>query len=363
MSLAILGMGTANPPYAVAQHEALAVARALGGPELLDGAWLDSMYANSGVTTRRQVFARAIVEDAATGGRTTRSPWLPDADGWRPPSTAERMATYAAEAAPLAIDAARQALAAARVAAARITHLITVSCTGFAAPGVDVALIGALALRPTVLRTHIGFMGCHGAINGLRVAQAFAADPAATVLLAAVELCSLHYCYGPAAPDKLVANALFADGAAALVGRHGDGAWRVDATASCLFPDSERAMAWTVGDQGFEMTLSKLVPKAIAARLRPWMDAWLAERNLSVEQIGSWAIHPGGPKILAAAEDALGLPPAATAAARAVFAELGNMSSPTVLFIIDRLRRADAPRPCVALGFGPGLVAEAALLL
>ncbi len=120
-------------------------------------------------------------------------------------------------------------------------------------------------------------------------------------------------------------------------------------------------MGWTVGDHGFEMTLARQIPALIARHLRPWVEGWLAGHGLTVETVGSWAVHPGGPKILSAAEEGLNLPPAALAVSRAVFAGYGNMSSPTVLFILDRLRRANAPRPCVALGFGPGLVAEAVL--
>jgi predicted naringenin-chalcone synthase len=120
-------------------------------------------------------------------------------------------------------------------------------------------------------------------------------------------------------------------------------------------------MGWTVGDHGFEMTLARRVPSLIARNLRPWLEAWLATHGLTVETVGSWAVHPGGPKILAAVEEGLSLPPAALAASGEVYANYGNMSSPTVLFILDRLRRGGAPRPCVALGFGPGLVAEAVL--
>src|SRR4029077_20748395 len=130
---------------------------------------------------------------------------------------------------------------------------------GFIAPGIDLALMTGLGLRPTVQRTHVGFMGCHGALHGLRVANDFATtDPAARVLLCAVELCSLHYYYGSAA-DKLVANAIFADGAAAIVGsaaRAAHGNWSLSASGSCLIPDSTADMRWTVGDHGFEMTLS-----------------------------------------------------------------------------------------------------------
>jgi predicted naringenin-chalcone synthase len=120
-------------------------------------------------------------------------------------------------------------------------------------------------------------------------------------------------------------------------------------------------MTWRIGDHHFEMTLSKRVPSLIAGGLRPWLEAWLASQGLRRDGVASWAIHPGGPRILSAVEEALELRPEASATSRAVFADCGNMSSPTVLFILERLRRERAPRPCVALGFGPGLAAEAAL--
>jgi predicted naringenin-chalcone synthase len=120
-------------------------------------------------------------------------------------------------------------------------------------------------------------------------------------------------------------------------------------------------MTWNIGDHGFTMTLSPRVPDLIAAHLRPWLEQWLGQHGLGLERVASWAVHPGGPRILSAVEKALGLPREATAVSREVLAACGNMSSPTVLFILDRLRERSAPRPCVALGFGPGLVAEAML--
>ncbi len=121
-------------------------------------------------------------------------------------------------------------------------------------------------------------------------------------------------------------------------------------------------MTWRVGSHGFEMTLSAEVPDLISTHLGPWLTSWLAESDLGVTDIGSWAVHPGGPRVLDATVRSLGLPPAATNASREVLAEHGNMSSPTLGFILQRLRAAGALRPCVALGFGPGLVVEAALL-
>ncbi len=238
---------------------------------------------------------------------------------------------------------------------------MTVSCTGFAAPGFDLGLIQSLELRPTVERTHVGFMGCHGALNGLRVARAYAdADPAARVLLCAMELCSIHYHYAWN-PKRLVGNALFADGAAALVGMAGAADWCASAAGSCLFPRSAHAMTWSIGDHGFDMTLSAKVPGLIADNLRPWLEQWLRGLGLVIADVGSWAVHPGGPRIVSAVESALDIGGTQTQVSREVLAQFGNMSSPTVLFILQRLREAGAPRPCVAIGFGPGLVAEAAL--
>ncbi len=364
MSFAILGMGTALPPTKLSKADAERVARAMCCSTPEHAELVAALYRQAGIDSRHILFDQAVVRDVLDGTRHTGSPYLPaGADNPGPP-TSVRMETYVEHALPLALRAAQAALADARLDPAALTHLVTVSCTGFAAPGVDVGLIKRLGLRPTTERTHVGFMGCHGALNGLRVARGYAgADPAARVLVCAVELCSLHYHYGWN-PKRMVANALFADGAAAIVGgRAEDGDhWWVAATGSCLFPDSEYAMTWSVGDHGFDMTLSTRVPNLIAANLRPWAERWLRPQGLAVADVASWAVHPGGPRVLTDVEAALGLTPAMTAVSREVLGECGNMSSPTVLFLLDRLRRRGAPRPCVALGFGPGLVVEAALI-
>jgi predicted naringenin-chalcone synthase len=362
MSFAIHGLGTANPPDAVSPREGLAIARLLAGPEVRSSTWLGSIYGGAGVERRFQVIGGLAMRDALDGTNHTNSPFLPTlANDGVGPSTRVRMERYSLEAGPIALRASRGALAQAGWAPESISHLITVSCTGFVAPGVDLALIDGLGLRRTVERTHVGFMGCHGALNALRLANAFTtADPAARVLLSAVELCSLHYYYGSAA-DKLVANAIFADGAATIVGDSSMGEWMLCRSGSYLIPDSAPDMAWTVGDHGFEMTLSRRVPGLIVRHLRPWLESWLSDNGLSMDRVRSWAVHPGGPKIVSAVEESLALAPEALAASLGVLADYGNMSSPTVLFVIDRLRKLNAPQPCVALGFGPGLVVEAAL--
>jgi len=259
----------------------------------------------------------------------------------------------------------------ARLPAQRITHLVTVSCSGFHAPGVDLALMAALPLDAGVARTHVGFMGCHGALNGLRVAAGFTgAQPEACVLLCAVELCSLHLQYGWDA-ERIVANALFADGAAALVATGEPPSKQDPATAplsrliasgSLLVPASTEAMSWGIGDHGFAMGLSPQVPDLIGAHLRPWLEGWLAGHNLSLDTIGSWAVHPGGPRILSAVIKGLALDPGLIEPSRSVLRDYGNMSSPTLLFILERLRRSGTAGPCLAMAFGPGLCIEVALL-
>ncbi len=367
MAFAIQGLGTAVPPTKVTRQESEKIAKALGYANEDHATWLPLMYENTEIETRHIFFPREVVQDVIEGTTNTGSVFLPtgntDDQG---PTTRQRMQHFSKHAKPLALKAASRAIERSAVSTDRLTHLITVSCTGFEAPGVDIALITELSLPPTIERTHVGYMGCHGALNGLRVANAFTtADPDACVLLCAVELCSLHYHYGWD-PQRLIANALFADGAAAVVGTSAEhsreDSWSVAASGSCVIPQSQEAMTWKVGDHGFSMTLSKKLPELIRANLRPWLSKWLARSGLNMSDVGTWAVHPGGPAILEAVEKALELPPLSLSFSREVLARYGNMSSPTVLFVLDQMRAANALLPCVMLGFGPGLTAEAALV-
>ncbi|MDA0330325.1 MAG: hypothetical protein O2958_15135 [Gemmatimonadetes bacterium] len=141
-----------------------------------------------------------------------------------------------------------------------------------------------------------------------------------------------------------------------------DDDWTVVANGTCVIPDSRDAMSWRIGDHGFRMTLSAEVPQLVEANVRPWIDGWLADHGLTLDQVATWAVHPGGPRILEAFSDAVGLADEDTAVSKDVLSDFGNMSSATVLFILERLRASGAPRPCVAIGFGPGLVIEAMLI-
>jgi len=358
MSMRIAGIGTAVPSHRIQQDDAATLAQPYSCETTAHERRFLATYRLSGVETRHSVLLQA-----SDGDLQSRQSFF----GASHPTTGDRMRRYESDASALAVTAARNALRDAGTAADGVTHLVTVSCTGFHAPGFDSVLIKEVGLSRGVARTHVGFMGCHGLLNGLRVANAFlGSDPAACVLLCAVELCSLHHQYGWDA-EKIVANALFADGAGALVGVAGPAggavdSYRVVATGSTLVDDSEDAMGWRIGDHGFEMILSPRVPDLIARHVRPWLERWLAGQGLTIETVGSWAVHPGGPRILSSFGEATGLDRAALEPSYRVLAEYGNMSSPTVLFILNRLLSAGAARPCVAIAFGPGLAVEAALL-
>lgn len=370
MDAAILAFGVAQPDRSIVQARAAELASAYCLLTEQQSRLLPALYRRANVERRGSV----LLEGPA-GAANEQSFYSPAADPQdRGPTTQARMERYAREAPPLALKATRAAMKAAGADAGDVGQVVVVSCTGFEAPGVDAGLINGLGLSPGVGRTLVGFMGCHGALNGLRVASALAKSPAPgappLVLLCAVELCTLHFFYGWD-PQKIVANAIFADGAAAaVIGPASHEAattqpdrWRVATSGSWIFPNSIDAMSWKIVDHGFEMTLSPRVPDLISEHLPEWIDRWLASAGLGRGEVKSWAIHPGGPRIIRAVESCLGLPEGAGAASERVLAECGNMSSPTLLFILERLMASGAERPCVAIGFGPGLAAEAVLLV
>ncbi|MEM8739331.1 MAG: type III polyketide synthase [Planctomycetota bacterium] len=371
MTLLIEGLGTAQPPHAIQQSAMAAVAKPCSCATDRQRRLLPALYRKAQVDRRHSVVVNPHNGNAALSIDDRMLDFYPPATDHhdRGPQLSDRMRRYPEEALPLAAQACRTALDDAGLDPDTVDQLVVVSCTGFSAPGVDIGLIDALGLPPTVGRTMVGFMGCHGAMNGLRVARALShtAPPGRRVLLCCVELCTLHFQYGWD-PQKVVANALFADGAAAVVGHppaHPDDAPDLPCVAahgSRLLPDSRDLMTWIIRDHGFEMTLSPKVPELIRQHLRDWIEPWLAEQDLAPADIQGWAIHPGGPRVIGAVEQALGLPDTAGDRSRQVLRESGNMSSPTVLFILDRLRQDRVPRPWVALAFGPGLTIEATLI-
>lgn len=290
------------------------------------------------------------------------------------PTTGERMKMYAQFAGDLAFQSAKTALGNSEISGSEITHLVVVTCTGFNSPGVDIELINRLGLPNTTQRVNVGFMGCHAAINGLRTALAITqADSNARVLLCCVEICSLHYRF-QWDDEGIVGNALFADGSASLVlGQPESNSveacqWELIDSGSIVIPNSEQEMSWKVGDHGFEMKLTSEVGDAIENSLHEWLVNWLAAHDLEMSDIDHWGVHPGGPRILSAVETSLGLEETQLQTSRSILRQYGNMSSPTVLFILNEFMTQTAesiPKEssnCLLLAFGPGLVAEIALI-
>jgi predicted naringenin-chalcone synthase len=363
---ALLALGTAVPAFQARQAEmAQWMIQSFAGQPAL-GRWLRGLYANSGIETRH-----TCIDDFLQPVDASR--FAPGQPLERIPTTAERMAIYEREAPPLATNAARLALSrfahSAQItpaAAARsITHLIVVSCTGFFAPGLDLALARNLDLGPHVERSIIGFMGCSAAFNGLRAASHIVrSQPEARVLVVCVELCSLHIQPGTAR-ENLISASLFADGAAACVvgdaqAAQGD-CLRIDDFYTEVKPDTHASMVWQIGNHGFALQLSPRVPKDLAE------VAPAALRHLgSADAFRFWAIHPGGPAIVDGLAEVFRLTPGQVAASRSVLRRYGNVSSATILFVLDELRtqlqQTRRPQTGVAMAFGPGLVIEIARL-
>ncbi|GAB4098387.1 type III polyketide synthase [Sinomonas halotolerans] len=310
------------------------------------------------------------------------------------PSTKTRNDIFVREATPLFTETARRALANADgIGPEDVTHVVTVSCTGFFNPGPDYRVVRDLGLSPSVQRFHLGFMGCYAAFPALRMAKAFCdADPRAVVLVAIVELCTLHV-RSSNDPDTILGASLFADGAAAAVVTARDlpltrPALSLDLFETTLTPVGEETMAWNIGDRGFEMVLGSYVPHIIddhiAGALEPLLArdaelAGIAEAGGGHAGIEHWAIHPGGRSIVDKVVARLGLSEGQAGPARDTLREFGNMSSATVMFVLEKILahdagpspdassapRASAPpgaeRVC-AMAFGPGLTVETALM-
>jgi predicted naringenin-chalcone synthase len=341
-----------QPPERMAREEWRAIADRIT-PPAVDRAVLDRLAARSGIDER------GCAASGAGAG------FYPDPGSAAPPGTAARMALWSRTARALALDASRTALDRAGVPASRITHVITASCTGFESPGIDAHLIESLGVARSSKRLNVGFMGCHAAVNALAAARdAVLADGKAAALVCCAEVSSAHF-HRSERLDQLVANTLFADGAAAAVVTGDDAAMDVACTSpkilgthSILLPDSADEMRWTIGDLGFEMTLGARVPDILRQSVGPWVEASMRAHGLAIADVHGWAIHPGGPRVIDAVAEALGLPAEATVHSREILRTCGNMSSGTLLAILGRLQASAARRPWVGLAFGPGLAGE-----
>ena len=274
------------------------------------------------------------------------------------PTTAQRMLLYEKHAPPLAV----QTVAKLELGddAKRITHVIVTSCTCMYAPGLDLELVERLGLNPSVERTMVGFMGCYAAITGLKLARHIVrSESASRVLLVNLELCTLHL-QQVSTVEEMLSFLVFGDGCAASIISADPNGLAMDRFHAALIPDTHKLITWHVRDLGFDMFLSGRVPGAISQGLKEGSDTILD--HASVEAIALWAVHPGGRSVLDAVENGLGLGTRALAASRDVLARYGNMSSATVMFVLESLLGSakSGQRGC-AMSFGPGLTAETML--
>lgn len=300
------------------------------------------IFANSGVETRHGV-VNPLTEDISHV------------------STAARMARFETESLPLGESALQSALDDAGVAARDLGLLTVVSCTGYATPGLDIVLADRLGASVDTQRLFIGHMGCYAAIPGLRAVADYVRLHRRPAALLCVELTSLHLQPEPFDTEQTVAHALFSDAAAAVVLRpDGPGIEVVD-VVSRTDTSHAQAMTWHVTDTGFRMGLSSRVPLVLARHLPDTVTGLLARRDLDVDDVDAWAMHPGGRRILDAAQKSLGLDDTALQTSRGVLRRHGNCSSATVLMILRELARG-RPLHTVACAFGPGLTLFAALL-
>jgi alpha-pyrone synthase len=316
-----------------------------------------TVFRASGIKTRHSVLADY--------GQRNGFQFYPDNTLLEPfPGTAQRMRAYQEHAVPLSVQAAQQALRDGNLSAQTVTHLITVSCTGMYAPGLDVDLIKRLPLPSTVQRICINFMGCFAAISALKTADTICqADAKATVLIVCTELCSLHF-QKNFTDDNILANALFADGSAALLvqGQAQQPLLSIQGFYSNVVHTGADAMAWGIGDFGFEMRLSTYVPDILSQGIQTLVDGLTKQAQ---QPIDHFAIHPGGKKIIDVVGESLRISKEQLESSYTVLRDYGNMSSPSVLFVLQRLLTTTNVQPMqtiMGMAFGPGLTMESFLL-
>jgi predicted naringenin-chalcone synthase len=283
------------------------------------------------------------------------------------------------------VPAVQRCLAEAGLGPDAVDDLVVVSCTGIDTPGLDLRLAGGLGMRPDLRRTCVLGMGCYGALPGLLRAQQAVLTPPHTgarpvrrAVLVAVELCSLHFQTQDPSIQNAVATALFADGAAAVLlestavdseprSTNGSKAalpYLVDSASYCDYTTFDH-MAFHLTDHGFQMRLSAYVPQLLAAEVEGFIDGLLVRNGLARRDVRFWAVHPGSGKILDHVQARLGLSDQQLCFSRTVLRAFGNMSSPTVLFVLDEMQRSGQPHAGdygILMAFGPGLTMESALL-
>lgn len=355
----IVSIGTAVPEYRYEQQRIFEFMSRVYAINETEKRKLKFIYRHSGIETRYSV----LPDYSLPANEWT---FFPPSENLEPiPSIEKRMKIFREHAGPLSLQAINDCLK--DFQNKNITHLITVSCTGMSAPGLDLELMELLNLPVNTWRTSVNFMGCYAAIHALKIADLICKnDPGANVLIVCVELCTLHF-QNSYSPDNISSSILFGDGAAAvLVSGNNDAAGlSIDHFHSIVSLKGKQQMVWELSSSGFLLTLSGYIPELIEKNFDDFVMDALNETTLKKEDITHWCIHPGGKKILEAVHNSLQFTNGQLQPCYDILSEYGNMSSPTVLFVLKRIQQTlnkEKPNNIFGAAFGPGLTVETFIL-
>jgi len=351
----IISIGTALPPYSHQQSAIMQFMQHVYAMNETDKRKLKFLYHQSSIQQRYSVipdYSRPIAE------------WkfYPHSENLEPfPSLELRMALYHKYAAALSVDAIRNCIDG-HLNSDQITHLITVSCTGMSAPGMDLQVMELMDLPKNIFRTSVNFMGCYAAIHALKIADAIChSNDDAKVVIVCTELCTLHFQKEPTT-DNIASSLLFGDGSAAVMVTHSDYPHKglsLHSFYSEVVAKGKKDMAWEISSTGFLMTLSGYIPELIEEDFKALVSRAVNHGKIAVEDITGWCIHPGGKRILEAIQKSLMLPDGQLQESYDVLKQFGNMSSPTILFVLKAMmQKPDHPSKIFCAAFGPGLTME-----
>ena len=341
---ALISLATAVPPNVFLQKDVLAAAWEVFGPRLPQFETLSSIFANTGIIKRHGV---------------KPFDWYLEPRGWP-----ERTKAFLEGAEALFVEAAETALANAQLSAGEIDTIVTVCSTGIATPSLEARVAGRMGFRSDVTRVPVFGLGCAGGVSGLSIAARLAqARPGTNVLLVAIELCSLALRHDELTKANIVATSLFGDGAAALILRAGDGgATTIENSGEHLWPDTLGIMGWNVDPEGFGVIFQRTIPNFVTENLKSAVTRILAAMQLTMADIDRFICHPGGARVIGALETALELHQGTLDHERRVIADCGNMSAPTVLFVLERARNSGLPPRSLLTALGPGFTASCVTL-
>ena len=355
----IISIATGVPPYQHNQNDIFKFADTIYSNDETDSRKLKFLYRQSGINTRYSVLPdySSLAEDRQFYSTCKNLEPFPGLE--------KRMEWYVNNAAMLSVKTIRDCIAN-RIESSEITHLITVSCTGMSAPGLDLEIMEAMDLSANIFRTSINFMGCYAAIHALKLADALCANNKnANVIIVCTEFCTLHF-QKENSIDNITSTLLFADGCAAVLVQHTDApdkGIKIESFFAEVAFKGKKDMSWKLSSKGFLMSLTGYVPDLVKEDFNILLNKALQNANLKKENISHWCIHPGGKKILQAIEQSTGLTTQQLQCSYDVLMNYGNMSSPTVLFVLQKIlhdleSNEQEPATIFTAAFGPGLTME-----